>query len=203
MAKIFLKNLQNANPKPSLWAVKNLPTMFFFTDRKKIKNIFLVIEKLPENSAVIIREYDLSFEEKEKFARKILEIARLRNLRIFVGKDLKLAKKVRADGVHFSDQDKNLKAYQIPKNMLISYSCHDRRSLKNAKKLKANLVFYSPIFKTNSHPNQKPKGLYLLRNFARCNYIPTYALGGINQSNIKLLGTTKTHGIGGISIFDF
>lgn len=181
---------------------KNLPAMFFFTDRKRFDDIFSVISKLPQNSAIIIREYDLNFKEKLDFARKILKITKLKNIKVFVGKDVKLAKKIKADGIHFSDLDKNIKLAKIPKNILVSYSCHNEKSLALARKIKADLVFLSPIFKTESHPNQKPIGTYLLRKFARQNELPTYALGGINDKNVKLLKGSLISGIGGISIFN-
>ncbi len=201
MNQKILQEIKKIRSKTTSTAVKNLPAMFFFTDRKRVADIFSVIQKLPKNTAVIIREYDLSTQERLEFSQKIIRISKPQQLKIFVGKDLYLAKKIKADGVHFSDFTKNIKSWQIPKNMLISYSCHSIKSVTQAKNIKANLVFYSPIFKSDSHPNQKPSGIYTLRKFAKQNPIATYALGGINQKNIKSLNNTNISGIGGISIF--
>ncbi|MCE3255203.1 MAG: thiE1 [Rickettsiaceae bacterium] len=200
----FLRLARKLAAKPKLGEHKNLPEMFFFTDRKRVKDIFSVVENLPKNSAVIIREYDLSEEKRLDFAQKIIAIARKnrrKNLKILVGKNYSLARKIKADGVHFSDQNQVQLPAKTNKKMIFSYSCHYPKSVSKAKKLDCDLVFYSPIFVTNSHPEAKPVGLPQLRKFIRQSQIPTYALGGIDEKNIRLLKDTGVAGIGGISIF--
>ena len=85
--------------------------------------------------------------------------------------------------------------------MLISYSCHSSNSLKKAQKIGADLVFYSPIFKSGSHLDKKPIGIFALRNFVKQSSFPVFALGGIDKKNINLLKNTGIAGIGGISMF--
>lgn len=187
--------------KTKLRVVKNLPKMFFFTDRKRIANVFDVVENLPENSAIIIREYDLKADERLSFAKQIIVIAHRKNLKVLVGKDWNLAEEIGADGVHFSDLDQD---FMIPKNrhkLILSYSCHQTESIIKAEKLNVDLVFYSPIFASKSHPNQQPVGINGLRNFTKKTLLPVYALGGIDEKNIKLLKNTNISGVGGISMF--
>ena len=188
--------------KTKLRAVKNLPEMFFFTDRLRIKNIFNLIEELPKQTAIIIREYDLSFADRLHFIRKTIIIARKKKLKVLVGKSWKMAKMCGADGVHFSDWDKN---FLLPKNlgkMIFSYSSHHSNSLKKAKRLGCDLVFHSPIFASQSHPKTTPVGIGSLKNFTKKNLLPTYALGGVNEGNIKMLIDLGIGGFGGISIFE-
>ncbi len=183
---------------------KNFPTLFFFTDRNKFDNIFEVIKNLPKNSAVIIREYDLSYNDRLIFTKKIVQIAHANNLLIFAGKNIKLALEAKTNGVHFSDNDKSWQEYLLHKksnpNFLLSCSCHNEASLIKTKKFDIEFTFLSPIFKTKSHPSIKPIGHRQLARIILKNKIKTYALGGVNEKNIALLNNIKILGIGSISL---
>ncbi len=204
------QKLINSNLSKSCQA---LPSSFFFSDRKKVNNIHKIINNLPENAAIIIREYDLSYNQRLKFAQQIIlnvrQKAAKKSLKVFIGKDWRLAIKTKADGVHFSDLKSDFlkQNYQpnlpllVRKKFLTSLSCHTLKSIKKAEKLQYNVAFYSPIFFTTSHPKQKTIGIYNLRKVTISSKIAIFALGGINKTNIKQLATTKICGIGGISIF--
>ena len=59
------------------------------------------------------------------------------------------------------------------------------------------MVTYSPIFTT---PNKgSPKGCKDLKKIVQSINIPVIALGGINESNYKMLWLTKVKGFAGIS----
>lgn len=184
---------------------KALPKLFFFTDRKQFLDIFAVIKSMPDDkAAIIIREYDLSRLERMEFARKIIKIAKEKSLLVLIGKDLKMAQNLKADGVHFSDHDCYLTKYQkfkTKKNFIFTCSIHSARSLKKAQNSLFDVVFYSPIFATKTHPNQKPAGVFSLAKIALKSKIPLYALGGINLDNLKQLKNCHISGIAGISIF--
>ncbi|MBU6140624.1 MAG: thiamine phosphate synthase [Proteobacteria bacterium] len=175
----------------------------FFTDRRKVSDFKKVIESLPRNSVVIIREYDLLRAEREIFAREILNLARSKGFKILVGKDLFLAKKIKADGVHFSDFDR-LPMYFLRRiNFIFSFSCHSLKSFLRAQRLSPDMVFISPIFPTSSHKEKKPLGL---RGLAKIitknqNLLPVYALGGVDSVNIKSLKKLKLAGFGAINFF--
>jgi thiamine-phosphate pyrophosphorylase len=183
----------------------------FFTDRRKILDLETVIKNLPRNSLIIIREYDLSFEEREIFARKIMKQARFLGHKILIGKDIALAKKLKADGLHFSDFDQIpmqfLQKRFWPKNFIFSLAAHSYKTFFKLQKLKPNLLFISPIFSSTSHPNTKNFGL---RNLAKIafktknqSYLTAniYALGGINLKNIKSIQNLPISGFGAIDFF--
>jgi thiamine-phosphate pyrophosphorylase len=179
--------------------------MLFFTDKVRVKNIFDVINNLSKNSAIIIREYGLNKSQRLDFAKQIINVAKKRSIKVFIGKDWRLAIQLKADGVHFSDYDNITKCFwkshKISKKLLISYSCHYQKSIKKAEKYGCDLIFYSPIFATSTHPQQKPIGVFGLRKLISKTSIPIYALGGIDQNNMKILNNCNIAGIGGISIF--
>ena len=187
----------------------------FFTDRKKISDFEKIIKILPKNSTIIIREYDLDKKKREDFARNIVNLARVKNreknLQIIVGKDFALARKIKADGIHFSDFDKLpqsfLKKKSFPKKFIFSFACHNFKSVLKALKLRPNMIFISPIFATTSHAETKIIGLRNLRKISliskKQNYLHNkiYALGGINSENIKSLRKLDISGFAGINLF--
>ena len=175
----------------------------FFTDRRKVFDFKKVIKNLPKNSVVIIREYDLATKEREIFAREISNLARNRGLKILVGKDLILAKKIKADGVHFSDFDKLPFSLLKPRNFIFSFSCHSLKSFLGSQRLKPDMIFISPIFPTSSHQETKSLGIqYLAKIITKNrNALPIYALGGVNSTNIKSLKKLGLAGFGAINFF--
>lgn len=175
----------------------------FFTDRKKISDFKKVIKNLPKNSVVIIREYDLAPKEREIFAQEISALARKKDLKVLVGKDLVLAQKIKADGVHFSDFDKLPLPLLRHRNFIFSFSCHSFKSFLSARKLKPDMIFISPIFPTSSHKETKSLGLqYLAKIITKNrNSLPIYALGGVNSTNLKSLKKLGLAGFGAINFF--
>ena len=198
--KLEKKNKQN-----------QLPVSVFFTDRKKIYDLENTIKSLPKNSAIIIREYDLEQKDREIFARKIKDLTNSRNIRIIVGKDLVLAIKIKADGLHFSDLDhlplQFLERKKFKKKFIFSFACHSFKSVLKAQKLKADMIFISPIFPTKSHLNTQALGI---KNLAKISFktksssyvSPSlYALGGINSQNLLSVRKLGISGFAAISLF--
>ncbi len=190
---------------------KDLPVSVFFSNRAFITSLESTIKHLPKNSAIIIREYDLEEKDREIFAKKIAALARPLGLKILVGKDLSLAKKIKADGVHFSDFDKlPLQFFQqknFPEKFIFSFSCHNLKSALKAQKSCFDMIFISPIFPTTSHLNTKNMGL---KNLAKISlktkstpYCESsfYALGGINSQNLSSIRKLNLAGFGAISLF--
>ena len=206
MNNSLLKTANLVIKKTNLKDNKKLPTFFFFTDRKKFNDIFATIAELPLKSAVIIREYDLNYKQRLEFAKKVKLIADKKSLPVLIAKDLRLALKLKASGVHFTDFDKSWINYlrykkNARKNFLFACCCHKLSTLKKADRLRMDIIFYSPVFKTTSHPNRRNLGVNKLASDSRKCKSNIYALGGINKHNIKLLKNCNISGIGGISLF--
>lgn len=183
----------------------------FFSDRKKILDFEATIKNLPKNCAIVIREYDLKPQLREIFARKIIDLARPRGIKILIAKDLSLAKKLKADGLHFSDFDKIptqfLQKKLWPKNFIFSLAAHSLKSVLRLQKLRPNLLFIAPIFATTSHVNGQNLGLKTLAKISfktknQLYFAPNiYALGGVNSTNLKSLQKLPISGFGGIDFF--
>lgn len=183
---------------------KNFASVFF-SDQKRYKNIFEVIKNLPKNSLIIFREYDLSEEKRQELAQEIILEAKKYQHKVLIGKSLKLALDLGANGVHFSDFDKIplalIKKKNFKKDFIFSYATHNLHSVLKAKKLKNDLTFISPIFSTKSHDSSKTLGIRGLRKIIRATKKPIHALGGINSQNIKSIRASRAAGIAGIDIF--
>jgi thiamine monophosphate synthase len=217
----FLLEIKKFNYKLSnkLLLSPKLVNSVFFTDRKKISEPEKILSRLPKNSAIIFREYDLPKNERENLAKNFKEKNdkfSKKNCRFIIGKDFALAKKIKADGVHFSDVDKNILPFilqkkSLPKNFIFSLSIHHEKSWALVKKLQPDLVFFSPIFKSSSHINQSPIGLIkfsslLIKNKYYCcknknSVIRIYGLGGIKFSNLKNIRKLGIAGFGAIELF--
>ena len=204
-----IKKFEKRNKKINCAA--SLPVGVLFTDRKKISDLENTVKSLPKNSAIIIREYDLNKSDREIFAKKIQLFAKDKGLKILVGKDIALARKIKADGLHFSDFDKlplqffNKKNFS--KKFIFSFSCHNFKSILKARKLKPDMVFISPIFPTTTHLNTKNIGLKNLAKFSLKSksdiYFKSklYALGGINSTNLTSIRKLGLSGFAAISLF--
>lgn len=206
-----LKNLakkiarRNVGKHTKSKAAKNLPALFFFTDRKKIPNWPEIVLHLPREVAIIVREYDLDESKRLNFIREIQKLTAVTQPKIIVGKSYSLAISSGADGVHYSDLDrfnyKILPPYP-KKNFIFTCSCHSELSLKKLQNKGFDMIFYSPIFATNSHPDSLPIGVAKLAKITNQTKIPIAALGGVNQDNIRqLLNGAKIQGIAGINFF--
>lgn len=198
-------------------SLANQVNCVFFSQRNKISNPLKIIKFLPKNSAIIFREYDLPknlrFTEAQKIIAEIKKFPE-KKIKFIIGKDLDLALKLKANGVHLSDNDlkkfSDFNKKNLPKNFITSMAIHNFKNFIYAKKANIDWVFFSPIFSTTTHPNQQNIGLTKLSRFLiktkyfvdSKNFKPRiFALGGINFSNIKLVRSLKIAGFGAIDLF--
>lgn len=211
-----VNKFKHFNPKNNKSSASQVNCVFF-TDRKKILQPKHLIKFLPKNSAIIFREYDLNPEQRLIEGQKIFnEIKKYpqKKLKFLIGKDFALAVKIKADGIHYSDHDllttKNFAKINLPKNFIFSIAIHHPKNCLLLKKFKTNLVFFSPIFQSTSHPSRSGIGIHkfsrlLIKNkyFVNSkNFKPRiFALGGINLSNIKQIRPLKISGFGAIDLF--
>lgn len=176
----------------------------------RFPNIEETIRNLPLKSAIIFREYNLAEQKRQELAVEIQKICKKFNHKLIIGKNFNLAKKIKADGYHFSDQDYvNIKSHDDSlKNykrtwgdFVVSLACHSLNCAKKAAKTDIDLIFLSPIFPTKSHINAKTKGIFSLVRAKKLSSKPVFALGGINKQNLKQVHKLNIAGFAGIEIF--
>ncbi len=91
--------------------------------------------------------------------------------------DIDLACLLKADGVHLTSSQFDIIEKAKFFGLFTVVSTHTLSEVKEAEKLGADMITFSPIFET---PNKgKPKGLGVLKEIASRANIPVIALGGI------------------------
>ena len=183
------------NSKPKFFA----PKIIYITDSENF-NPLDAIKKLPKNSAVILRDYNLSFEKRFELGKKIKKICREKKILFLVAANYKLALKLGADGMHLPEKliPNIYRIKQLNPQYIVCCAAHNYIAAVKAKKSGADAILVSPVFKTNSHPNQKPLGALKAQKLAKLG-IKTYALGGISAQNCKTLKNGGFTGFAGIS----
>jgi 8-oxo-dGTP diphosphatase len=105
-------------------------------------------------------------------------------------------------GLHLNSRD--LFRYQqrpIPKDRLLSVSCHDLGDLYQAEKLQADFALLSPVKQTTSHPDSVAIGWNGFSQLVSTVDIPVYALGGMQLSDLDDARQSGAQGIAAISAF--
>ena len=155
------------------------------------------MQTINKGTNIIYRNYDKKVDEKTIISLK--KHCRKNNQKIFLSNNLKIAAKLKLDGLYIPAFNKSLntKNYKTHSKFNIIGSAHNEIEVNIKEKQGCNLIFLAPIFKV------KKKNNYL--NVCKFNKISTnrktrlIALGGINKSNIRKINLLKCFGFAGIS----
>ena len=173
---------------------KNLPKFFIFIDKYnneifKNKNI---------NIGVIYRNY--KDRNRENQLIKIARACKQNRYQLFVSNDLKLAHKVKADGIYIPSFNKTKNFSNLEKrNITIIGSAHNQKEIYKKISQNCETIFLSPLFYVKK--SKTFLGLHKFNYLSFANKIKILPLGGISESNIQKLKTLSSQGFGGISIF--
>ena len=147
---------------------------------------------------IIYRNYNDP--ERKKELLKIVKACKKKRYQLFVSNDIKLALKVKANGLYIPSFNKTQKFCNSElKNFVIIGSAHNQKEIREKISQKCMAIFLSPIFyvkKSNSFLD-----IYKFNSLANSNKIDMFALGGINHHNIRKLKLLNIKGFGGISLF--
>jgi thiamine monophosphate synthase len=214
MINVFDNNSLQAN----LAVNKPRPNIVLFSDRARIGDLprFLLgfIDK-SQKKAVIYREYDLDKTHRKAELSEIYRSFDKNQLILINAHHYNISSSFLRCGIHSSDRKKSasekLQFLQLAtryrnSKRLVTFASHSFKSLLQASKnCNIDIIFISPVFSTKSHPQQKPIPLLQLTKFMTKNQLKEnaniFALGGINEKNIKILPKLGFKGFGGIEIF--
>ena len=150
------------------------------------------------NIGIIYRNYNAVKRENELI--KIAKACKKKRYQLFVSNDIKLALKVKADGIYLPSFNKNNYLNNIEKkNLIILGSAHNQKQIQNKISQKCRVIFLSPIFQTDK--SKRYLDINKFNFLSRANNIHILALGGINNKNCKKLKMLNSDGFGGINIF--
>lgn len=112
-----------------------------------------------------------------------------------------IAKEVMLDGVHLGQKDCPVDEARriLGHEKIIGLSTHSYiQAIQGAKKA-VDYLGYGPIFKTKTKPDVEPIGTKDLKMVINDVNKPIFAIGGINQNNIKEILKTSVRGIAVVS----
>ena len=172
--------IQKAFDLPKYYAITNLSEtskkVFFNQLQNRISNGLKMIQ---------VREKNISFDEFKIFSNEVIKICKPKGVKVIINSDVNLAYEIKADGVHLRSKDL-ISIKKIPKNLIVSASCHTQEEIYIAEKLNINFLVLSAIKKTLSHPDIKPIGWDEFENIANRVNTPIYALGGLGVNDYSV-----------------
>ena len=175
--------------------VMDIPYVWFLTDSIKTKTPLETSRKLPANSGILIRSYNI--QNKEIIIKNIINLKKRKLHTVLVSGRYKSHSNV--DGAHLPSW---LNSSFFINKKLISMSAHGARDIRKSINIKADIIFISSVFDTTSHPGGKSIGVIKLGLMAKLFKKPVIALGGINNNNISRLKGLPIIGCAGIDVFN-
>ena len=171
----------------------HLSNVYYFIDKFDRDEIL----KLDKKINIIFRNYKVKNIDSE--IKKIKNLCKSTNRKIFVAGNLKIALKYRLNGLyipafHIKQNYANL---NLTKDFKISGSAQNIKEVKIKEKQGCTNIFISPIF--HNPKNNFFLGIIKFNLINLFTNVKTIALGGLNQNNIKLLKSTKVEGYASIT----
>jgi thiamine-phosphate pyrophosphorylase len=173
---------------------KNLPYFFIFLDEYNSK----IFKNKNINIGIIYRNY--KDRKRENQLIKIAKACKKKRYQLFVSNDIKLAHKVKADGIYVPSFNKTKKFSNLEKkNLIIIGSAHNQKEIHTKITQNCKAVFLSPLFLVKK--TKTFLGLHKFNYLSCMNKINIMPLGGITERNISKLKLLSSTGFGGIQIF--
>jgi len=152
-----------------------IPSLFFFTDPERTPDPVAVARRLPRGSAVVYRHFGDS--QRFRIARRLSAVCRSRGLALLIGADVELARRCRADGVHWPER--LMPRQRGAEFRFVTAAAHSAAAVSAAATARLDACVLSPVFATMSRSARSPLGLFHASQIARASAIPVIALGGV------------------------
>ena len=156
------------------------------------------IQKQDKETVIIYRNYTLPKIDINKIL-KFRNYLKKKGNKFVISNNIKLALKLKLDGVYIPSFNKNLNhlTYSINENFIILGSAHNLKEIRIKELQKVQGIFISSIFKKNQNYLGLNK-FKIISNYTKKNIV---ALGGISKKNLKKLNLVNISGFAGISYF--
>ena len=129
--------------------------------------------------------------------KNVRQWCKTNRIKFYIVDDIKLAIKLKTDGIYLTSQYKIKKnLFLFKKKFTILGSAHNQMEYYRKKSQGCKRIFLSPIFKTNKYSINKVLGLVKFNLISLDWDIKTVALGGINKKNFRFAKLTKNNSIG-------
>ncbi|HEV2533028.1 thiamine phosphate synthase [Phenylobacterium sp.] len=178
---------------------KGLPCLLFFTDPVRTPDAEAIAAGLPRGAAIVFRAFGAA--DAEAQGRRLRAIARARGLKLLVGADADLARRLGADGVHLPERLAATARRLRRRGWIVTCAAHSLAAARRAKAAGADAVVVSAIFASDSPSAGAPIGPVRLALLVRQAGLPVYGLGGINNKTARRLKDAGLVGLAGIDGF--
>ena len=173
------------------------------TNRTLVQGSFLEqMEKVVclHPQGVILRERDLSDEEYEALAEKVLGICAREKVSCFLHSRIPIARRLGCTDIHLSipyvQSMSETEREELRRSFAqVSISCHSMEDMELAVQAGASQIILGTIFETDCKKGLPGRGLEFLENVCKEVDIPVYAIGGITAEKMpQILGTGAAGG---------
>ncbi|GJD11935.1 Thiamine-phosphate synthase [Galdieria sulphuraria] len=152
-------------------------------------------------SAIQLRDIEGNAADFHKAAMRLVKILN-QKCPLIINRDIELALKIGASGVHFAEsqlEDQATKETAINSQLLVGISVHSISSARKAVEWSPGYIQVGSVFNTRSHPGQQPLGLSRLREIRKSipSSIQLVAVGGIHLENVHKV---KKEGVSNIAV---
>jgi thiamine-phosphate pyrophosphorylase len=187
--------------RPREDAGKALPRLLFFTDPVRTPDPEAIAGTLPRGAAIVFRAFGAA--DSEAQGLRLREIADKRGLRLLAGADARLARAMRADGVHLPERlaHRASRLRAAHPHWIVTAAAHSPLAARRGLAAGADAVVVSAAFASNSPSAGKAIGPIRLAMLVRAAGGPVYALGGINNKTARLLKSTGLVGLAAVEGF--
>ena len=140
-----------------------------------------------------LKNYD--FKKKLLIGKKIKKICKKYNVKFLINDDVRLSKKLGADGCHLGQNDMKItEARELIGNKIIGITCHNSIKLaKIAISNKADYIAFGAFYSSKTKKVKYVAPIRILKKVRKIIKTPIVAIGGINSSNYKKLLLNKAN----------
>ena len=135
------------------------------------------------------REKNLNDNEKINQAKDIATLCKKHDSLFIVNDRIDIALAVNADGIHLGQEDVSTKIARqlLGSEKIIGRSTHCFEDIKNAEEEGCDYIGIGPVFSSRTKKTLNPLGVGYLKEGLERSLLPSFAIGGINLSNINKL----------------
>ena len=171
-----------------------LPNSYIFLDHYNSQ----IFKNNNTNIGIIYRNYNDP--KRDTALIKIAKACKKKRYQLFVSNDIRLAIKIKADGIYIPSFNKTKRFLNLEKrNFIILGSAHNQKEIQEKISQKCRAIFLSPAF--NVKKSKKFLEIHKFNFLCYTRKVNFLALGGINEHNIRKLKLLRIMGFGGIGLF--
>ncbi|MCC7552929.1 MAG: thiamine phosphate synthase [Methanobacteriaceae archaeon] len=178
-------------------------SLYLVTDNKNEKEFLEIIEESIKGGVNLVQLREKTLDTKNFFnlALKVKKICSNYNIPLIINDRVDIAIAIDADGVHVGQDDMPCTVVRkmIGKNKIVGVSTSTVEESIKAEKDGADYIGSGAVFNTSTKDDAPSITKNELKKVVESVSIPTIAIGGITQENIKEFKGTKIKGISVVS----